>query len=316
MKSLNQIAKMLSQSASVLIFCHIHPDGDTVGSACALYYALKKLNKNCNIVCDGLIPFSFCELFKDLTFLRPEQINAKYDTAVAVDVSTDRLLGSAWGIYNSCDLKICVDHHMSNSRYTDNCYVENLSAATVVVSKLIKELNVEFDKNIAEAVLLGIITDTGCFAHTDSSALSVASDMMQKGADYEKIVYNGYFKMSKNKSDLFLQTQSKMRFYLNNELAIITVTRADLKELGLTNEQTAGFVDYPLNISGVKVAVSLLEDRKDLYKISFRSRGEIDSNMIASEFGGGGHIRAAGAVISGPYEEVIEKIVRAVYINM
>lgn len=307
---------MLNQSASVLIFCHIHPDGDTVGSACALYYALKKLNKNCNIVCDGLIPSSFCELFKDVTFLRPEQITAKCDTAVAVDVSTDRLLGSAWGIYNSCDLKICVDHHMSNSRYTDNCYVENLSAATIVVSKLIKELNVEFDKKIAEAVLLGIITDTGCFAHTDSSALSVASDMMQKGADYEKIVYNGYFKMPKNKSDLFLQTQSKMRFYLNNELAIITVTRAELKELGLTNEQTAGFVDYPLNISGVKVAVSLLEDRKDLYKISFRSRGEIDSNMIASEFGGGGHIRAAGAVISGPYEEVIEKIVRAVYINM
>lgn len=316
MKSLSQIAKMLNQSASVLIFCHIHPDGDTVGSACALYYALKKLNKNCNIVCDGLIPSSFCELFKDVTFLRPEQITAKCDTAVAVDVSTDRLLGSAWGIYNSCDLKICVDHHMSNSRYTDNCYVENLSAATIVVSKLIKELNVEFDKKIAEAVLLGIITDTGCFAHTDSSALSVASDMMQKGADYEKIVYNGYFKMPKNKSDLFLQTQSKMRFYLNNELAIITVTRAELKELGLTNEQTAGFVDYPLNISGVKVAVSLLEDRKDLYKISFRSRGEIDSNMIASEFGGGGHIRAAGAVISGPYEEVIEKIVRAVYINM
>lgn len=307
---------MLNQSASVLIFCHIHPDGDTVGSACALYYALKKLNKNCNIVCDGLIPSSFCELFKDVTFLRPEQITAKCDTAVAVDVSTDRLLGSAWGIYNLCDLKICVDHHMSNSRYTDNCYVENLSAATIVVSKLIKELNVEFDKNIAEAVLLGIITDTGCFAHTCSSALSVASDMMQKGADYEKIVYNGYFKMPKNKSDLFLQTQSKMRFYLNNELAIITVTRAELKELGLTNEQTAGFVDYPLNISGVKVAVSLLEDRKDLYKISFRSRGEIDSNMIASEFGGGGHIRAAGAVISGPYEEVIEKIVRAVYINM
>lgn len=316
MKSLSQIAKMLTQSASVLIFCHIHPDGDTVGSACALLYALKKLNKDCDIVCDGCIPFSFCELFKDITFLKPEQVRKKYDTAVAVDVSNDRLLGSAWGIYNACELKMCIDHHISNSKYTDNCYIENLSAATIVISKLIKELNVEFDKDIAEAVLLGIITDTGCFAHTDSSALSVASDMIKAGADYERIVYNGYFKMPKSKSDLFLQAQTKMRFYLNDELAIITVTQADLKKLGLGNEQTAGFVDYPLNISGVKVAVSLLEDRKDLYKISFRSRGEIDSNMIASEFGGGGHRRAAGAVISGPYEEVIEKIVRAVYINM
>ena len=107
-----------------------------------------------------------------------------------------------------------------------------------------------------------------------------------------------------------------MRFYLQNKLALITIKADDLQSRGLTEDCTEGFVDYPLTIAGVEVSVSLLQTRNNLYRVSFRSRGNVDVNVIAGEFGGGGHRFASGCVVSGMYEEVVEKVVRAVDINI
>lgn len=319
MKTLNQIAEQIRGAKSALLFCHIHPDGDTIGSAVALSLALKKLNIACDVVCDGEIPqkYFFSDIFTGI--FKPEEVQKKYDVHIAIDVATEYLLGATWSIYNSCENRICVDHHLSNEHYAPYTFVRESASASIIVADLIRILGVQFDDKIATAVLLGIITDTGNFAHdnTNQEALITAGEMVGFGASTKQIVRYIYKNQSKNRVKLYIDVMKGMRFYLQDRLAIIITLKADLEKYSLGTDVTEGWVDdLPMSVSGVEVAVSILQTKNNLYKISFRSKGRADVNLIASEFGGGGHRLASGCVISGYLEEVIEKVVRAVDINI
>lgn len=316
--SLNDIAQIISKVKSALIFCHVRPDGDTLGSAAALYLALKKKGLHCDIVCDGNIPdkFSFVSSFNNI--LKPDEIKENYDAHISVDVPTEALLGMSWGIYKAGKIKIAIDHHLSNELYAQYTHISDESANTVIIYELIESLGVEIDKEIAQAILIGIVTDTGNFTHlnADAKSLEIASKAIKAGADLHSIVYNSYLKQSKTRAFFFADVISKMRFYLNDRLAFIVIGKDMLSSRGLNDDVTEGMVDFPLSIDGVEVAVSLLETKNELYRVSFRSDGKVDVGKIAGEFGGGGHIFASGCVVKGPLEEVIERIVRAADINM
>ena len=107
----------------------------------------------------------------------------------------------------------------------------------------------------------------------------------------------------------------KAHTYFGGKLFIMVTTHEMLSKLGLKSDANEGFVEHPLLISSVAASVSLLEDRRDFYRVSFRSRGAVDVNKVAREFGGGGHVNASGCVIRGSYEEVVERILRAFEIN-
>ena len=318
MKTIDQLANEFLSLKSALIFCHVRPDGDTVGSALALQLIFEQKGIACDIVCDGDLGKKFAFLAQAKLVKKIEEINKKYDAHIAVDIAAEHLFGQAWGIYSSCEKKYCIDHHLSNTRYTHDLYLETAPTNTILIYKLAVCMGVDFTKDIANAILLGTITDTGNFMHnsTNAECLSVASKMLEYGADMQNITNNIFKNQSKARSDLYLQVMSKMRFALDNALAIITISKESLAQYNLSEEVTEGFVDYPLTIAGVQIAASLLEFKPDLYRVSFRSKGKVNSNLVASEFGGGGHFFASGCVVSGPYEEVVEKIVRAVDINL
>lgn len=318
MKTISQLSIELLKYKSVLIFCHTKPDGDTLGSAVGLKYGLQQKKIYCDIVCDGIIPAKYGVIINTKEIIKPEQVAKKYDAHVAVDIAAEHLFGNAWGIYESCNNRYSIDHHSSNSRYTSDLYLDKAPAATVLVYRLLKEMNVEFDKNIAEPLLLGIVTDTANFMHesTNSECLAVASELMDYGVDLSKISSEVLKNQTKERAMLYAQVMSRMRFYLDNKLAIITIRKSDLHNYSLSEDSTEGFVDFPLTISNVEVAVSLLQSKDELFRVSIRTKGKVNANEVASEFGGGGHFFASGCVISGLYEEVIEKIVRAVDINL
>ena len=165
---------------------------------------------------------------------------------------------------------------------------------------------------------MGIVTDTGNFMHncTNAECMKTAGKLMEYGADLQKITCQVFKNQSKGRSDLYLSVMQKSRFYLDGKLVIIAVHKNDLKTFGVNESETEGFVDYPLTISGVEVSVSVLEFKNELYRVSFRSKGKVNVNSVANEFDGGGHLFASGCVIAGLYEEVIEKIIRAVDINI
>ena len=317
MRTLEEIAAKLLSFKSTLIFCHTRPDGDTLGSAAALCSGLESKGITCDIVCDGLVPakYDYEPFFKRV--LQPSQVKKSYECHVAVDVAGVNLLGYARNLFEANKNTLCIDHHVSNERYARDYYVRECAATCVLIAKLLEIMSVKFDKLIAETVLLGIVTDTGNFSHSnaDREALITAGEMVGFGADLHKINYYMFKNQSKARAKLFSDVMGKMRFYENDKIAAIIIDKKSLEEAGAGSEVTEGFVDFPLSIEGVEVALSVLETKPNLYKISLRSKGKANVNAIASDFGGGGHILASGCVIAGPLEEVMEKLVRAVKVN-
>ena len=163
--------------------------------------------------------------------------------------------------------------------------------------------------------MLGLITDSGNFTHLDVTerTYGIAAYLRGRGADIYKINYNMFSRQSKTRAILYGKVMSKMRFKLDDRLALIVIHNEDLPKVGLDIGLTEGFVDFPLSVDGVEVAVSLMEYKPNLYKISLRSKGKVNVNEIAVSFGGGGHVLASGCLLGGPLEEIIEKLTYAVY---
>lgn len=314
MTDLNEIAVSLKKLSSALIFCHMRPDGDTLGSAAALCTAMRMVGIKCDVICESEIPqkYSYDAFFSKI--LKPEDVVEKYEAHIALDVAGDNLLGKARNVFLSCKKTYCIDHHISNERFAADYYVREAASTSIIVFELIKYMNIAVDSTIAEFILLGIVTDTGNFSHrnTDEQSLECAGKLVGIGADINKINFYMFKNQKKGRAKLYIDVMSRMRLYNQDKLAIITVSRAQLDEYGLKSDATEGFVDFPLSIEGVEVAVSVLESKDKLYKISFRSNGKTNVNEIAGVFGGGGHILASGCMLSGFYEDVIDKIVYTV----
>ena len=183
---------------------------------------------------------------------------------------------------------------------------------------LLTEGGYKIDKEIANLLMLGLITDSGNFSHNDvtGKTFETAALLRECGANSSNIYYEMFSRKTKFKAMLFGKVISEMRFALDDRLALITVKLEYFDGATVDGSITEGFVDFPLAIDGVQVSVSMLEVKKRQYKISFRSKGKVNVNAVAETFGGGGHIFASGCMVVGELEEVIEKITYAVYQNI
>lgn len=175
---------------------------------------------------------------------------------------------------------------------------------------LIKLMGVNIDKKIADFLLLGIMTDSGNFSHSDvtSATFAAAAELCAAGADPNGINYNIFKKQKKERALLYGNTMANMRFELDGRLAVIVVRQEDFKKFSAKQEYTEGFVDFPLSVDTVEVAVAFMETRKGQYKCSLRSKGRVNVNAIAGVYGGGGHILASGCMMFGDIEEAIDSM--------
>ncbi len=308
--TIKEIANELKTATAVLIFSHNRPDGDTLGSATALRLALKKLGIRADIVCNGDLPDKLKYLKGSEEISKTPSNGVNYSAHVSVDCSTEGMFTELYSFYKKNRVTFNVDHHISNTRYAKYNYVEETAAACEIIYNLIKELGVEIDKDIADCLLTGIVTDTGAFCHSNvtDNTLYVASILKKAGANLHNIIKLNFKNQSKQRSDLYTRVLNKMRYRLDGRVGILIITRKDLEETGAVDNLTEGFIDYPLTVDTVEVAISLLETGTNRYKISLRSKGKVNVNEIASIYGGGGHVLASGAVINGYLEDVIDKL--------
>lgn len=309
---MEQIAKRIRQANRVAIFTHMRPDGDAIGSALALSAALDFL-KTPNQVCVET------EIPSNLTFVeRVEKIVKKprgeYDLLIVVDCSDEQRLGALSEEYFIAKRKkidvINIDHHVSNTRFGKYDFVQNCAANCMHIATLIEYLGVPFDKKIAEYLLLGLLTDSGNFSHDDvtEETLLLGAKLVKAGADICRYNYMLFKRQPKERAALYAKTMSGIRYYHDGRFAVIAVTKKNMEECGADQGMTEGFVDFPLNIDGVEVAASLLEIKKGQYKISLRSKTYADVNKIAGTYGGGGHVRAAGCMLFGDLEDVLDRL--------
>ena len=317
--SIAQISKQLNLANKIAVFCHTRPDGDALGAGMALTTALNNAGKYAVMCCDDIVPekYKFLKKISEVNSKLPE--NVEFDTFICVDCADVNRIGAFAGAFVAFKgRKINIDHHISNKKYADYNCVEECPATCQLLIEIFLQAGFEIDEEIANLLMMGLISDSGNFTHSDVDfkTFEMASLLKKCGADVNEINYQVFSRQSKQRAMLFGKVISNIRFALEDKLAYIVVPLEYFGVNGVDSAITEGFVDFPLTIDGVEVAVSLLEIRSRQYKISLRSKGKVNVNAVAGSFGGGGHILASGCMLNGELEEVIEKITYAVYQNL
>ncbi len=311
MKTIEELSLKLKKEKSVAIICHVRPDGDTLGSALALSHALNNLGIKAKVFCDDTVPSRF--FFLKSAELVENVLDGEFSAMLAIDCADITRLGDFYEQFSKHKNTYLLDHHVSNTRYAkENLVIDNASNSENVLA-LIESLNAEITTEIANLLLMGIMTDTGNFKHKNvtASTMTSASKLIEKGADINNIHYYMFSKQSKERAKLFGLAMSKIRYFLDGRFAVASILESQLVDSGAKKDETEGFIDFVMGIDGVEVGACILEMDKNKFKISFRSKGT-NVNEVASTFGGGGHVLASGCQIQGEYEEVVDKICFAV----
>ena len=313
MISITELANRIVKEKNVALFCHVRPDGDALGSALALKLALKSLGANAEVFCDDIVPLRFSFLNETKTVRNDFSISDGYSALIAIDCAEINRLGEFAGEFDRFENTYSIDHHVSNTRFAKINYVVDSASNCENVFDIIKAMQVEITKDIADFLAIGIVTDTGNFKHSNVTAntFNVASELAKRGADFNKIVYNTFTKQSKARAKLFGAVTSKIRYAFQDRFAIITITKKAIEEAGATPDETEGFIDFIMGIDTVEIGASVMEMASNKFKVSLRSKNA-DVNAVASSFGGGGHVHASGCQIQGEYEEVIDRLSFAV----
>ena len=297
------------------ILCHVNPDGDTLGSGYALCGALHLMGKYARVICDDE-PSERFEFLKDA--VNPDLTrfpkNAA-ETVVAVDIADRQLFGGLREKYP--DIQLCIDHHISNSGYAVYTLLDPKAAACAeVVWELIMEMEDVVgiplaNAEIAAAIYTGISTDTGCFKYANTTTFShiFAAEAMGYGFDVANINYIMFEMKTKERVLLEQRTISNLEYHFGHKCALV-VLDADMLE-GVDPEDASNVSAIPKQIQGVEVGVvikSKLDTEEETWKISVRTGGNINAQTICSKLGGGGHIRAAGCLMTGGIDMVKAKV--------
>lgn len=309
--NLNQICEKLKLEKSVAIFCHIRPDGDTIGSAVALKLGLEKLGIFSKVFCSDEIPTRF--FFLPQLKCIENTLSEEFSAYLSIDCADITRLGYFALEFEKTKNTYIIDHHVSNNGYAKFNYICERSSNCENVMDVLECLGVKLTKEIASCLALGIVTDTGNFKHKNVNyeTLLYASKAVKAGADVNEIVFNTFTRQSKQRAKLFGKVMSKIRYFLDDRVAVASVFLSDLQESGAKSDETEGFIDFVMGIDCVEVGVCIMQTAERKFKISLRSK-KADVNEVALRFGGGGHILASGCQINSEYEDVVDRIVFAI----
>lgn len=296
---------------TIALISHIRPDGDTLGSSLALFHVLKNRGYICECFCDSPIPDALkvlpgCENVNKSPF-------SKYDMLISLDCADIKRLGKYAPDFIKHNNTLNIDHHMTNDMFASVNIVQNCGSTAEIVYKEIIALSFPITKEAAICLYAGIITDTGNFMHSNTTAesLLISSKLVENGADTEFLARKLIKEMSINKFGLIRRCLNNIRFFKNGEISFICITMRDLADCGVPSYETEGIINYALNIHGVKIAVCITESSQNSFKVSLRSNDKIDVSRVAGRFGGGGHKQASGCVVNGVLEDVVDKLVYA-----
>lgn len=308
---MSEMLELINKSNTILVLTHESPDGDAIGSAMAMYQVLKNMNKTVDIVIPE-IPETFMFL-DDIHEVLPES-DKEYDLAIVLDCATKERIGEINKEYSRCKKSIVIDHHMSNNGYGTICHVEpNTPACCQVLYYLFKNENIKITREIGEALLSGMLTDTSGFRNNDTNkeTFLMAADLADLNIDIYKIYYLVLSKKSMAQYLLMKMTLDRLELFEDGKIAFSYISEEDMANVGAKMGDHEGLVDLGRNVGGVEVSVFMREDN-GVYRISLRSNGKVDVNKVAQKFGGGGHKMAAGIKTDGNFKETKENVINVI----
>ncbi|ACZ01448.1 DHH family phosphoesterase [Streptobacillus moniliformis] len=310
MKRLFEIKEKIDKYDNIILSAHVNPDGDAFGALFAFKFMIEKYNKNkkVDIVIQYELP-RFIYKFDESKYIKND-IDENVELVIMLDTANIDRAAINKEVFNLAKETINIDHHISNSKYLNINYVEDISSTCELLYKFLDVFNIELDEKIAKFMYLGIINDTGNFRHSNvtENTFDVASKLMKVGVDNREIT-NILFSKSREKVKVFGKTLVEYKYYEDLKFAFFYISQNDMKNMSISEEDTDGISELLLSIEDVDIALFVREDKEAKLKGSFRSKN-IDVNKLASRFNGGGHVLAAGFRFSGKLEEILEIVLK------
>ena len=305
----NECAAFLLEHDNYTILSHRRPDGDTIGSSAALCLGLRQLGKKAHVLTNSEVSDRFLWLHQGLTKDQVEQ----QDVIVSVDVASPGMLPQAFS-HLVGQIALRIDHHSAATSFTDCELVDGASASCAeLVWDVLEEMGVTMDPAIADAVYVGVSTDTGCFRFSNTTAhtFAVAAKCAQGGARVYDLNQTLFETNTLGRLRMQAWIVDNIRLLSCGDLAIVAIPRAVEEQLGVTEDDMDNISSFPRTISGVCMAATLRETKDGDVKLSVRAVPGYDATKVTVKFGGGGHKGAAGASIKLPLEEAAKAVAEA-----
>ncbi|MEK6288823.1 MAG: bifunctional oligoribonuclease/PAP phosphatase NrnA [Acidobacteriota bacterium] len=292
-----------------MITSHIRPDGDGLGSGLALYWMLRNLGKDVEVVLRDRVPPAYNVLPASDLVIVQDDVSESYDAAFIIECSDVERPGLP-GLKDQ--FVVNIDHHSTTGPFGDINWIDPTAAAVgEMIYNLCKALGVEVTKQIAECIYTALLTDTGSFhfSNTTERTLKIASELVRLGVEPARISQALFYSGSFSKVKLLGLVLSNIERDESGRIAWITVDRATMYEASACEEDSDGIVNQALSIGEVEAVAFFKELAPGSYRISLRSKGKNNVAKVAELFGGGGHRNAAGCRIEGDFEEVKRRII-------
>ncbi|MCY7375014.1 MAG: bifunctional oligoribonuclease/PAP phosphatase NrnA [Pyrinomonadaceae bacterium] len=306
---LSQVVELIENKQSFAITTHVRPDGDGVGSSLGLCWLLRSLGKDAEVVLRDAIPVSYLTLPGADEIKQISEVNGKYDAVFVIECS-DLARPGIEGLESQVTVNI--DHHSTSEHFgTINWIDATASAVGEMIYNLCKAIGGRISKEIAECIYLAIVSDTGSFhfSNTTDRTLKVASELIKVGvkpAAVSEVIYNSY---PWSRIELLRQVLDTVRRDATGRIALMRQTVAMADNAESVDGDNNGFVNIPLAAKDVEAVLYMREVKPDTYRVSLRSKGDINVARVAEKFGGGGHKNASGLRVEGDWDELEARII-------
>jgi bifunctional oligoribonuclease and PAP phosphatase NrnA len=314
--SYDEIVDALHHANRIVLLSHVRPDCDAIGSQLALALSLRELGKQVIAWNEDGLPESYRFLERSELIQKPPSEAQDFDIAIALDTATQPRLGTPLSAIRSVGQWINIDHHAGNPGYGDLVHIDTTVPATgQIIYELLQSKNLPFGHAAAVAIFAAISTDTGSFRYPRTSArtFQIASELVNLGVDAAAIAIKLYESYPKRRILLLGEILPRARFDADDRVVSMAVTEEMKVRLRIQPDDLDGLIDTVRTINSIIVAVFFEELSDGKVRLSMRSKDDrVDVNKICSEFGGGGHLRAAGARVRGTLDDVRNKILKRV----
>ena len=305
----NETAQYLLSHDNYCILSHRRPDGDTIGSTAALCLGLRQLGKTAHVLFNCEVSDRFAWLHAGLT----KEAAEEGDTIVSVDVASPGMLPKSFlHLVGKIDLRI--DHHSSATSFTEAELVDGKSASCAeLIWDVLEDAGVTMDEKIAEAVYVGISTDTGCFRYSNTTdhTFSVAARCAKAGARVYELNQELFETNTLGRLKMQAWIVDHMKMLRDGEMAIVAIPKSVEAEIGVTEDDMDNISSFPRTVAGVCMAATLRETADGDTKISVRAVPGYDATLVTVPFGGGGHKGAAGGALKMPIQEAVKAVEEA-----
>jgi bifunctional oligoribonuclease and PAP phosphatase NrnA len=309
---LQRIVEAIRSRERFLLSSHARPDGDSIGSQLAMAYALRALGKQAAVVNSDAAPPPLQQFpgVRDITIA--PSVDGAFDAAIIMECSDLGRTGVA-GLDRY--FVINIDHHPGNSEYgAINWFDSGAAACGEMVYHIVRALGVRLTVEIATHIYMAILTDTGSFHYSSISprTFEICREALEAGVDPVAVARNVYDSNNMGRLKLFGAVLSAMQLDETGRIVIVYLDHEIARAAGGTYEDTEGLINLPLTVKEIQAVVFFKQIEGDEYRVSMRSKGDVDISAVAKQFGGGGHKNAAGCTVSGGIDALQKAFIQKV----